>query len=120
MPRELMSKYNSRKTVVNGVAFDSKKEAARFGQLLLLERSGDLKDLKLQPEFTIQEAFKTTDGESIRAVRYRADFSYLRRVKEGPDTCWERVVEDVKGYRTKDYAIKRKLMLGMGIKVVEL
>ena len=115
-----MSKYNSRKTVMNGIPFDSKKEARRFGELLLLERSGEIKDLKLQPEFTIQEAFKTTHGETVRAVRYRADFSYLRRVKEGVDTRWEPVVEDVKGYRTKDYEIKRKLMLGQGVKVVEI
>lgn len=115
-----MSKYKSRKTIVNGIPFDSKKEAGRFGELILLSKSGEIKDLKLQPEFTIQEAFKTPEGEAVRAIKYRADFSYLRRVKEGPDTRWERVVEDVKGYRTKDYEIKRKLMLGIGVKVTEL
>lgn len=115
-----MSKYNSRKTVVNGIPFDSQKEARRFGELLLLRAAGEIKDLKLQPEFTLQEAFKTPEGEAVRAVRYRADFSYLRPVREGVDTRWERVVEDVKGYRTKDYEIKRKLMLGLGVKVVEI
>ena len=53
-------------------------------------------------------------------MRYRADFSYLRPVREGVDTRWERVVEDVKGYKTKEYEIKRKLLLGLGVKVVEL
>ena len=115
-----MSKYKSKKAIVNGISFDSKKEAARYRELMLMLSSGEIKDLKLQPEFTIQEAFKTQQGEAIRAVKYRADFSYLRRVKEGVDTRWEPVVEDVKGYRTKDYEIKRKLMLGLGVKVVEI
>ncbi len=115
-----MSKYNSRKTVVNGIPFDSQKEACRFGELLLLLKAKKIKDLKLQPEFTLQEAFKTPEGEAVRAVRYRADFSYLRPVREGVDTRWERVVEDVKGYKTKEYEIKRKLLLGLGVKVVEL
>lgn len=115
-----MSKYNSQKTVVNGIQFDSQKEAARYCALMLLAEAGQIKDLKLQPEFTIQEAFKTPQGESVRAVKYRADFSYFRKVEEGSEERWERVVEDVKGYRTKDYEIKRKLMLGLGVKVVEI
>ena len=115
-----MSKYNSQKAVVNGISFDSQKEAARYRALMLLVEAGQIKDLKLQPEFTLQEAFKTPEGEAVRAVRYRADFSYLRPVREGVDTRWERVVEDVKGYKTKEYEIKRKLLLGLGVKVVEL
>lgn len=115
-----VSKYNSRKTVVNGITFDSKKEACRYQELLLLEQAGAIRDLKLQPEFTIQEAFITLQGERVRAIKYRADFSYCRRVKEGADTRWERVVEDVKGVRTKEYQIKKKLLLGKGIRVVEV
>lgn len=115
-----MAKYGNKKTVRNGITFDSQKEAARYDALMLLLAAGEIKDLRLQPEFTLQEAFTTPDGERVLAVRYRADFSYKRRVKEGVDTRWERVVEDVKGFRTKDYEIKRKLMLGLGIKVTEL
>lgn len=115
-----MAKYGNKKTVRNGITFDSQKEAARYDALMLLLAAGEIKDLKLQPEFTLQEAFTTPDGERVRAVRYRADFLYKRRVKEGVDTRWERVVEDVKGFRTKDYELKRKLMLGLGIKVTEL
>lgn len=115
-----MSKYNSRKTVVNGIPFDSRKEAARYQELMLMLAAGEIKDLKLQPEFTIQEAFKTPEGEAVRPVKYRADFSYLKRMENGTEWRWEPVVEDVKGYRTKDYEIKRKLMLGKGVKVVEL
>lgn len=115
-----MSKYNSRKTVVNGITFDSKKEACRYQELLLLEQAGEIRGLKLQPEFTLQEAFTTPQGERVRAVKYRADFSYVRPIKEGVDTRWERVVEDVKGVRTKEYQLKRKLMLAKGVKVVEV
>ena len=115
-----MAKYGNKKTVRNGITFDSQKEAARYDALMLLLAAGEIKDLKLQPEFTLQEAFTTPQGERVRAVRYRADFSYRRRVKEGADTRWERVVEDVKGFRTKDYELKRKLMLGLGVTVTEL
>lgn len=56
----------------------------------------------------------------MRAIKYRADFSYRRAVKEGVDTRWEVVVEDVKGYKTKEYELKKKLMAGRGIHVVEV
>lgn len=115
-----MAKYGNKKTVRNGITFDSQKEAARYDALMLLLDAGEIKDLRLQPEFTLQEAFTTPQGERVRAVKYRADFSYKRKVREGVDTRWERVVEDVKGFRTKDYELKRKLMLGLGIKVTEL
>lgn len=115
-----MNKYGNKKAVMGGITFDSQKEARRYNELMLLLRAGKIQDLKLQPEFTIQEAFTTPDGERVRSVKYRADFSYRRAVKEGANTRLERVVEDVKGYRTKDYEIKRKLMLGIGIKVVEI
>lgn len=115
-----MAKYGNKKTVRNGITFDSQKEAGRYDELMLLLCAGEIKDLKLQPEFTLQEAFTTPQGERVRAIKYRADFSYKRRVREGVDTRWERVVEDVKGFRTKDYELKRKLMLGMGITVTEL
>jgi hypothetical protein len=115
-----VNKYGNKKTARNGIVFDSAKEAARYGELLLMLRAGAIKELRLQPEFTLQEAFATPEGEKIRAMRYRADFSYLRRVKEGPDIRWESVIEDVKGYRTKEYEQKKKLMAGMGLHIEEV
>ncbi|SBV93243.1 conserved hypothetical protein [uncultured Eubacteriales bacterium] len=115
-----MSKYGNRKTAVNGITFDSAKEAGRYQELMLLLRAGEIEDLRLQPEYTIQEAFKTPDGTSVRALRYRADFSYRLLVREGPDTRRETVVEDIKGFRTKEYEIKKKLLAGMGILVHEV
>ena len=115
-----MSKYGNVKTVRNGITFDSRKEAARYDELMLMLRDGEIENLRLQPEYTIQEAFTMPDGTKVRALRYRADFSYRRKVREGPDIRLVEVVEDVKGYRTKDYEIKKKLLMGRGIKIEEI
>lgn len=115
-----MSKYGNQKTVVNGITFDSRKEAGRYVELMSMLRAGEIEGLRLQPEFTLQEAFTTPEGEKVRALRYRADFSYRRKVREGADTRMETVVEDVKGFRTKEYELKKKLMAGQGITVREV
>lgn len=117
-----MTKYRNRKTTVCGITFDSEKEAGRYLHLKALLETGKIRNLKLQPEFTIQEAFRTVNGEPVRAIRYRADFSYERET--APDcngfTYWLPVVEDVKGFRTKEYGIKKKMMASRGIKVIEV
>lgn len=117
-----MPKYRNRKTTVNGITFDSQKEANEYLRLRELERAGKIRGLKLQPEYTIQEAFTTADGERVRAIRYRADFSYERET--APDCCgftyWLPVVEDVKGFRTKEYELKKKLISARGIQVTEV
>lgn len=107
-----MNKYGNKKAIRGNITFDSQKEANRFDELMLMLRAGIIKDLRLQPEFTLQEAFTTPQGEKIRAIKYRADFQYIR---DGVT-----VVEDVKGYKTKDYELKRKLMAGKGITVQEI
>lgn len=99
------------------IRFASKAEAARFDELLAWQKAGVIRNLKLQPEFTLQEAFTTIEGERIKAIRYRADFSY--DIKDGGD--WRYVVEDVKGKKTDVYSIKRKMMQEkFGIAVVEV
>lgn len=99
------------------IRFDSKAEAAHFDELMARQKAGVIRNLKLQPEFTLQEAFMTPEGERIKAIRYRADFSY--DAKDGDD--WRYVVEDVKGKKTDVYNIKRKMMLEkFGIAVVEV
>ena len=101
-----MNKYHARKTTVDGITFDSEKEARRFGELKLLLRAGEIKNLKLQQDFTLQEAYTAPDGERVRAIRYVADFVY-----EDQETG-ETVVEDVKSRATKTrvYEMKRKLL----------
>lgn len=98
------SKYHAEKDIRGKLKFDSKKEARRYDALVLLLRSGKISDLRVQPEFTLIEAYTTPDGERVRALRYRADFSYRRG--------GELIVEDVKSAatRTRVYINKRKLM----------
>ena len=99
------SKYHNKKTVIDSIKFDSKKEAKRYEELLLLEQSHQIENLELQKEFVLQEAFVNVEGEKRRAIKYVADFVYfdLRTNKT--------VVEDVKSKatRTQVYMIKKKL-----------
>ena len=92
-----MSKYNSRKTVLDGIRFDSAKEARRYAELKLMERAGKISNLQRQVKY---ELIPKCGKE--RSVTYIADFVY----QEKGNT----VVEDVKGVRTKEYILKRKLM----------
>ena len=106
-------KYHNRKCTVtlpeNGktITFDSEKEARRFGELRMRLRFGDIRDLRLQVNFTLQEGFTTAEGNRVRPIVYKADFTYQERTPSG----WRTVVEDVKGVRTKEYRMKRKMML---------
>ena len=95
-------KYHNKETVVDGITFDSRLEAARYRELKLMERAGAIQALTLQPEFELQPPFKK-NGKTYRRIVYKADFSYYS-VKEG-----KVIVEDTKGYVTKEYALKKKL-----------
>lgn len=112
-----VGKHGAVKTELGGIKFDSKKEARRYSELMLRLKAGEISELKLQPEFTLQEAYTTPEGERVRAVRYRADFSYL-------NTLGELVVEDTKSPHTRTlpvYRIKRKLMHEkLGITITEV
>ncbi|WP_336974536.1 DUF1064 domain-containing protein [Alcaligenes sp. PF14] len=108
-------KYGNRKTVIDGIRFSSKLEAARYQQLRLLERAGQITDLELQPRFELIPKQRRDDGRPERACEYVADFRYT-------DTrTGQTVIEDAKGMRTRDYIMKRKLMLQVhGITVREV
>lgn len=93
-------KYGNRKTVVDGIRFDSKLEAQRYGELKLMEKAGKIRDLKLQPSFELIPAFRK-NGITYRAIIYKADFSYTLNGKT--------VIEDTKGYKTDVYILKKKL-----------
>jgi hypothetical protein len=100
-----MSKFGAKKSG----GYDSKAEERRAGELKLLQRAGKISDLQEQVRF---ELIPKQPGE--RAVDYIADFVYL-------DATGAQVVEDVKGFRTREYVIKRKLMLRVhGIKLREV
>lgn len=102
------SKYGNRKiTGPDGQKYDSVKEYHRYGCLRLLERAGEISDLKRQVKF---ELIPKQVGE--RACNYIADFTYMENGKL--------VVEDVKGVKTDAYKIKKKLMLWIhGIRIKE-
>lgn len=108
-----MSKYGSRSITVDGMKFDSRKEYFRFCELRLLERAGAISDLDRQVKFELIPSQKV-DGKVVeRPVHYIADFVYKQDGKN--------VVEDTKGFKTKDYIIKRKLMLHVhGIRIREV
>lgn len=104
-----MSKYGNIKTrTSDGILHDSIKEANRWCELNLLLRAGKIQDLQRQVKF---ELIPKQDGE--RAVSYIADFVYTEN--------GETVVEDVKGVRTKEYKLKKKMMLYFhGIRIKEI
>ena len=112
-----MSKYSAKKITYNGEKFDSKKELRRYLELKLLERTGDIWDLQRQVRFKLIPAQRNKNGKVIeRQCDYIADFVYC----EGPRDGVVLTVEDTKGFRTKDYIIKRKLMLYIyGIRIKE-
>ena len=97
-------KYSNKKTIADGIKFDSKAEARRYKELVLAQKAGIIRDLELQPEFLLQDKFKY-NGKTERAVKYIADFKYFD-VSKGVY-----VVEDVKGVQTEVFKIKRKLFL---------
>lgn len=117
-------KYHNKKVTRNGITFDSKKEADRYSELLLLGRAGVITDLQRQVEFVLIPTQREADTVGVRGgikkgkvielpVKYVADFVYKENNKI--------VVEDTKGFKTKDYIIKRKLMLYIhGIRIKEI
>lgn len=113
----LYNKYNARKVAVDGIAFDSVREARRYKELNLMQQAGKISDLRLQVPFELVPAQYEHSGEVYtkgkrkgqpkrgkcieKAVIYKADFVYTENGRQ--------IVEDAKGMPTKDYIIKRKL-----------
>lgn len=107
------NKYKNKAVTRGGVKFDSAKEARRYGELVLLMRAGQIADLRRQVKFQLLPPQRVGGRLVERSCTYVADFVY----KENGET----VVEDSKGFRTKDYIIKRKLMLYIhGIEIKEV
>ncbi len=106
-----MGKYNAKKAKRGNLAFDSQAEARRYDELILLLRSGQIRNLQLQKTYCLQEPFTGLDGKRVLGVDYKADFDYER--KTAPDRYgniyWIHVTEDVKGVRTESYSIKARM-----------
>lgn len=123
----MANKYYNKKTVVDGIVFDSRKEARRYQELLLMQRAGVISELRRQVKYVLIPTYYETverygkNGQRLKDGRkvleyecsYVADFVYEEDGKT--------VVEDTKGFKTKDFIIKRKLMLWVhGIRVREV
>lgn len=107
------AKYGNTKTVAEGHTFDSKVEAERYLHLRDWEKRGIISDLRCQVKFELIPSQIKSDGKRERSCVYIADFTFI---KNGV-----LFVEDKKGFRTKDYIIKRKLMLFIhNISVIEV
>lgn len=118
--RPKQSKYMNKKTEVDGIIFDSKKEASRYTDLKLLLAGGQIKDIQLQKKFDIIINAK-------HVCYYYADFVYEENKSAAPTInppIWETVVEDVKSVATKKkevYRLKKKLMYAaLGINIIEV
>lgn len=110
------NKYGATKIHVNGETFDSYAEYKRYEELMLLKRVGEIEHLERQKKYELIPVQKDRKGAVIeRSCTYVADFVYYDNRRK----C--RVVEDVKGVMTKEYIIKRKLMLYLlGIRIEEI
>lgn len=118
-------KYRNHTVEFEGIKFASKKERDRWVELSLMQKAGEITDLERQYKFILIPAQREPDIVGKRGgvkkgrvveheVSYIADFVYKDR-----DGNW--VVEDTKGFRTKDYVLKRKMLLFLwGIKITEL
>lgn len=108
------SKFGNTQVVDGGIKFDSKAEHKRWQYLAMLEKAGEIRNLRLQVPFLLIPATKRPSGGFEREVKYLADFSYTTK-------AGEYVVEDVKGMSPDVYILKRKLMLFVfGIEVREI
>lgn len=102
-PKQRLSKFKNIKKTIDGITFDSTLEADAYQIIKQWERAGTIVELKLQPEFTLQESFRDPSGKLHRSIKYRADFSF-RHIAD-----LLRTVVDAKGLRTKEFALKEKM-----------
>ena len=99
---KVTSKYHSKKVIIDGIPFHSQKEGDRYIQLKLLKNAGLISGLELQKSFELQPTFKK-NGKTYRKIVYIADFCYF------DNHLNKYIVEDVKGFKTKEYALKKKM-----------
>jgi hypothetical protein len=117
----IRSKYGAKKVLVNGIRFDSKREAARYQFLKAREDAGEISNLELQPSFKLKSGdrpilLKSKGYPNGRQATYFADFAYWCPVQE------MRVIEDSKGMKTDVYKLKKAIVEAQfpGVKIVEV
>ena len=112
--RPRRNKFRAVKTTIDGITFDSKREASRWSELLLLERAGEIRNLERQVAIMLEGPAGPLSTPSGRQMRLTVDFSYEDR-REG----WARVYEDSKGYTTRDYIVRKAAAEAMGYRIRE-
>lgn len=112
LPLDRPHKYRAKRTTVDGITFASKKEATRYQELRLWEKSGGIRNLRLQPRFvlSVDNALypENDQGRMIELGSYVGDFAYEECDHANGHRGWKDVVEDVKGFRTPLYCWKKK------------
>lgn len=99
------NKYNAVQVELDGITFDSKAESVRYAELKLLEREKIIKNLQVHPKFELSKKGTNIYFQPYRAVTYSPDFTYY----DNENKCL--VAEDVKGYATDLYKLKRSLFM---------
>lgn len=111
--KQPQNKYQNSHIEINGIRFPSIKEGNRYHELWLMEREGEISDLRLQEEFVIQNAYRRPeDGKKVAAIKYLADFTYTQNGLQ--------IIEDAKGIKTPVYKLKKKLLAKQGIEIKEV
>jgi len=115
------SKYGAKKVLVDGIRFDSKREAARYQFLKARQDAGEISNLELQPSFKLKCGerpilLKSKGYPNGRQATYFADFAYWCPVEE------KRVIEDSKGMKTDIYKLKKAIVEAQfpGVKIIEV
>lgn len=106
-------KYRNTRVKVDGITFDSKREAARYGQLLILQGAGQISDLERQVKIPLQGRDGPILTPTGRQMHYVADFRYVDNKQNG-----QVVIEDAKGFETPEFKLKRAILAAQGVKIV--
>jgi hypothetical protein len=109
--RASRNKYGAKKTQVGEITFDSRKEALRWMELQMLEKAGEISDLQRQVKVELIGQYAPIYTRTGRKMRLTADFSY---VEDGV-----RVLEETKGFRTRDYEVRVAVARAMGLEIRE-
>lgn len=108
-----MNKFGAIPTVVDGIRFDSAREARRWGELRLMERAGEIRNLRRQVRIPLEgRDGPVTFKPSGRKAFYVADFAYQDR-----RLGWAEVIEDSKGHETEVFKLKRAILAAMGVEI---
>jgi len=107
-------KYRNKRVQVGNESFDSKREAKRYGELVLLQRAGAIAELRRQVRITLIGSAGPILTDKGNPRTYVADFVYID-ARNGLE-----VVEDAKGYPTPEYKLKRDILAAQGITIIEV